>query len=273
MTKKNTKILFLSDTHIGSKLAIFPEKFETSEGNIVKSNLIQDTIRKYFFNTLRNIESEFGSIDYIVHLGDTIQGPDRKGRKIFLSLSNLDDQIEAFCQLFKPLKEYQGIVLSNSNYHDSIDSRASKVIADRFNWKFIETMTNITFKPSKRVFNIAHEISSSFVYLASTLDREGLFLKMAEAFNKFPKIDCVVRGHLHLFQEIHQRDLHLLLVPGLTLLEPNKISVKYLGRKLPDIGFCVCIIDHKDRIRFLHFLYENDKALYEYYFNKILKET
>lgn len=250
-------VAIISDTHVGSSYAVFPEVYETQEGNVVKANRIQKEIFRYYTDVLLKVYEEF-KVDTVLHLGDAIEGLNRKQPAEFLTLSNLEEQKECCINLLKPLVEgRQFFILSGSYYHGSLDTKVHKGIAERLGGVYLGYMANLKLKGTTKVLNVAHTLPSSFIYRSTILDREATLLKEAEALKKFPRVDVVIRGHLHFFEHIHLPKMHIVVAPGMKAYDPSYTQMlKMMGRKIPDIGGALLLVDMKDRVIVHHFLME-----------------
>lgn len=247
-------LAIISDTHVGSRCSLFPDKYVGSEGNVIKPNEGQLEIYKYwkyFFNEVCNRLR----VDTIIHLGDALHGLNRKEAGEGLLLPTLQDQCDCFIQLIRPyLKGRKFLVVSGSGYHESLDFKVHKTIAERLNGIFCGYVADIKLKNTNRTINIAHSSGYPQIYVSTVLDREGFFLKVAEASGKIGKVDILVRGHIHIFEHIHLSTQHLVSTPCWTTFSGNPLTTKLYGRKQPDIGGIVIMIDKYDRITIHHYL-------------------
>lgn len=249
-------LAFISDTHIGSRYALFPDEFTTDEGNKIIISDPQKQILDYWQEFQR--ACDYWGVDTVFHLGDALHGLNVKERGEGLMVSDLNDQMEACKILLKPLiKGRQFIVVSGSGYHESVDTKIHKTLAKELKGYYAGLIKNIKLKDTNRTINIAHGTGGSFVYMSTNLDREGLFIKVAEAHNKLPKIDAMFRGHIHLFEHIHLPQIHLVQLPCWVAFQPMKLTVQLYGKKQPDVGGVILLIDDEDRMIIYHYLMKN----------------
>lgn len=246
-------IAFISDCHIGSLYAVFPEGIKTPQGNELKINVGQKVILDYWNYFWKKCD-EF-SVDTIIDLADNIEGNNKKEFGANLITSDLEIQKTAYVELLKPhIKRRQYITITGSGYHQSLDTKIQKDIAKRLGGKFYGAVANIHPVGTNRTINIAHGEGGAFVYRATAMDREGLFQLAATAQGKIPKVDVVVRGHLHSFCHLHMPKQHLIQLPCWKAYDPNKITLKSYGKMQPDIGGCILFIDEENRIDIHHYL-------------------
>lgn len=262
--KNNTRaIAFISDTHVGSKYAIFPEKFETYNGNVIKASKLQLEILK-FWNFFISKCKEF-NVDSVIHLGDAIEGYNKKEAGFGLSLSNIDDQVDCCVQILEPLvRNRKFYIISGTTYHESFETKIHKNIAHKLNGIYCGYLNNLKIKKPDITINIAHKSSNAMIYLSTMLDREVLFLKMSEAYGKFPKVDLVVRGHLHLYANVNVRDMKILQLPCWKAYQPNALFTGILGKRIPDIGGVIALINPDGRIELREYLMEYSKSFYKF---------
>ncbi len=247
-------IAFISDLHVGSSYGLFPKGIETPQGNEIKLNKGQEKLLEYW--------NEFWSkadrwdVDTVIDCGDSCSGLNRKEFGVNLMASDLEVQKDAYVSLIKPhVKGRQYINITGSGYHQSLDTKIQKDIAKRLGGKFYGAIANIHPVKTSRIINISHGVGGAFVYRSTALDREGLFQLASTALGKIPKVDIVVRGHLHSFIHLHMPSQHLIQLPCWVAYEPNKIMLKSYGKLQPDIGAVILFIDEEDRVDIHHYLY------------------
>jgi hypothetical protein len=96
-------IIALSDTHVGSTVALWPEGFVTATGNLLLPNPLQ----RWFLACWEEMWREWvprvtkGEAFALVLNGDTVDGIHHRSKQIMTH--DLGDQLSAFVQLFGPL--------------------------------------------------------------------------------------------------------------------------------------------------------------------------
>ncbi len=249
-------IAFISDLHVGSRYAICPDEFVTAEGQVVRPSAGQTVLNDHFRAFAKKCD-ELG-VDTVVVNGDALHGQNVQEQGVGLSTSNMDEQVDMGVTVLRPLvKNRKLLMLSGSGYHKSVRGmNPEKCVCDKLEGTWLGPLANVQFKPSKRVFNILHGYSGSAIYREMILAREGFFMKWAQGSEKLPKVDLLIRGHLHNFIHIHENDMHLLQLPCWVAFEPSKITLRLYGKMQPDIGGVVVILDEENRIIVHHYLYD-----------------
>ncbi len=182
LTKRFKRALALiADTHVGSKFALFPEVFhsDTATGTMtVKASGKQRDILSFWKYFMGEILDEW-QVDTIIHDGDAIDGKQVKDLAETLCLPSLTDQADAFCQLIQPyLKGRKYLGFAGTKYHESVDTKIHRVIAQRIGGTYGGIIRNVKLKDTKIVMNITHAINSA-MYLSGQLDKTEAFLLMA----------------------------------------------------------------------------------------------
>jgi len=250
-------IALISDTHVGSKYALFPDSYiDEDTGNEYRANAGQKQIYGYWQNFCQVCDEL--KVDTVIHLGDALHGTNRKEFGKNLITSELPIQEDVAVVLLKQIvKDRKFFIISGSGYHQSLDSKVHKSIAKREELKgtFLGALANLRLKPSNRIMNITHGVSSAAIYRTTIMDRDGMFFLQAQASGKLPKVDIAVHGHWHSFIYIHTAQHHLIQLPCWMGWEPSRPYLKYYGKMQPDIGGVILMIDDKDRILVWHYLY------------------
>lgn len=260
MKKFKRVLAFISDTHIGSRFALFPPNFSFPEGNRVKLNAGQKKLYIYWKRFCRTC-AQVG-VDTVIHCGDAIHGNNPHGLGRSLMLPELETQADACIELLTPLvKGREFHLISGSLYHESREFQIHQYIARQLKGKFHGPIFNARIRGTSRVFNIAHGEGGSWIYRATMLDREGLFQLAAQAVGKIPKIDVCVRGHFHSFMHLHLPNQHLIQLPCWLSYTPDRVYLKSYGKMQPDIGGVIVLIDTEDRISVWHYLYPAPRVI------------
>lgn len=261
--KHRRVIAFTSDLHALSAYALCPGNFHTMEGNPLQATKAQmqllNSWEKYIGKT-----NEF-KCDTVCLVGDIIDGQNYRERGVQLMSTNLDDQIEAAVELLVPLCRGRRVyVWSGSGYHkstqghnpekDICEHKKLSKVADFTLW--MGPISNMTFPPSKKVFNIQHGVSAAYIYRTMLMDREILFIEEAERMLKIPNIDILIRGHWHNFIHLHKNKKHGIQLPCWEMYKPWRGALLSYGKMQPDIGGVITFLDEADRIDVHHYLYD-----------------
>jgi len=108
MSKKKRQlkkfILVYSDTHIGSTVALWPDKFTSQSGHQVPQNALQEWLWECWLDMQERIaEMTKGHKLTTVCLGDVIEGQHHRTTEIMTP--ELDDQISATIEIYQGLKD------------------------------------------------------------------------------------------------------------------------------------------------------------------------
>jgi hypothetical protein len=161
-----TRVVFISDTHVGSSYAVFPEGFRNPEdGTSVTLNRLQ----KRLLREWERLASEFSPAEVIVLLGDLLDGPQTRERLGTLRLQNVAHQVDAFVQLFKDTWDWRKLyVVRGTGYHVEVQGvHAEELIARTLgaekvdSGKFSDYVLNL--KIHDKTLNCAHHVGFSRV--------------------------------------------------------------------------------------------------------------
>jgi hypothetical protein len=251
-------IAALSDLHLFSRYALFPPSFKTTEGMEILASPGQLEIWNHYLKYVETCIRD--QVDTVLVVGDTIHGQNYIERGTLLVSADLDEQVDMGVTVLDLLVNPVGlpkrklIMFGGSGYHKSTKGHnPEKDICDRLSGIWKGSIANLQFAPCKKVFNIQHGESAAYIYREMLMGREMMFMKYAEATNKIPKIDVMVRGHWHNFIYIHEKDTHMIQLPCWIAYEPSKPYLKSYGKMQPDIGGCILYLDDADRLRVWHF--------------------
>lgn len=247
-------IAFISDLHIFSRYALCPPQYLTAEGVSFNHSREQKKIWDYWLYFCGVCDDQ--KVDTIVIVGDTIHGQNPAERGTMLMSPDIDEQKSAAVQIISMISNGRKLYMfGGSKYHSSIMGEAlERDICNALGGKWMGGIANVSFHPSKKIFNISHGQSAAFIYREMIMGREALFIKWAEALKKIPKIDVIVRGHWHHFIYFHESGLHMIQLPGWMAYEPSRPYLRSYGKMQPDIGGVIVFIDDEDRIRVWHYL-------------------
>lgn len=253
--KFKRSIAHVADLHTGCPYAPWPDGIFTKEGVPIPPSKSQVTLNEYW-TRFCNTADEF-KVDAIFMYGDMVHGNNRRewGRQTMTA--DLNVQVEACLKLMRKLCKKRSVVgVSGSQYHDSLDVRLDKIIIDELGGEWAGLLANQPVKDTKRIIQMAHGVSSAYVYREQVMGKESKALWIAEGKGKLPfHIDMKVGGHWHHYFHIHGEKQHLLQLPGWTDWVPWKGGIPYYGERIPDIGACIMLVDEQDRMTVYPFTY------------------
>lgn len=258
MNQWKRAIALIGDTHVGSKRALWPPEYTTSEGNVLKANRGQRRIYEYWVDFCRICDEH--KVDTVIHLSDACHGTNRKSFGENLMTPELDiqqDVVEGLLRMI--IKDRQFIIISGSGYHQSLDTKIHKSIAKNLNGQYGGYLCEGKIVGTKRVLNIAHGRSGAVIYRATVIDREIVDILQAEAQGKLDKIDIIARAHWHTWIHLDAHGKHGIQVPCWCAWIPEGPYLRSYGRMQPDIGGALLLIDQEDRIWIEDFRYPSVK--------------
>lgn len=225
------RIAFISCTHVGSRVGLWPESWTIEDGQTIVASPVQKTIHEQFLNFW---DQEAKDADTIILLGDLCQGKNHKEFGLGTMTPELPIQIEVAKALFAPhIKGRALLGVSGSRYHDSLDTSIDRSVIEGLGGRFLGMMQNITLKNLDFVINVSHGSSHPTIYKATHDDRESMLMS---ANSMTRNIDFVVRAHWHYYQYIENARRGVLRVPGWQCWYPAHFMVDILGKKNNKLG-------------------------------------
>ncbi|MDX1371391.1 MAG: hypothetical protein R3321_02925 [Nitrososphaeraceae archaeon] len=279
-------IFVLSDVHIGStEAACSDSAFMSNQGGYFKPRKRNKMIYDFIISSKDKLKN--GKPYMIICNGESIDGPDNKGRGKQTWSNNPIDQTNEVCKIFKQLPVQNGnrFFVKGSNYHISVNNNMNieEIVAEKMNAKIIslygeeqdyQPMTipvfsgddyyqnYIEYPRTSRIFHFsifnkylhfAHPIASSmnFMYRATPLAREMMILKL-EAGRAFPIEETphiVIRSHTHHYTEVGYCHSAGRITAGLQL--PNDFQLNsHIAGSFFDIGVLEIIIEPNGEFNF-----------------------
>jgi len=183
-----TKILVLSDLHVGSLYALSP-KPETPE---------QRYILKEWLEMCARVRPE-----YLIINGDIIEGTQRAEEGKSLQLSDVDKQIDAAVELVNRINYGKLLVTYGTRYHTDENLNGDQVFA-----KVIGANAHnyeLSFKPAgvDSILHFSHHVSvsfSSWQYRTTPIAKELVAALLNE--KELYKYDGIIRSHAHYFVQV-----------------------------------------------------------------------
>jgi len=256
-------IAIVSDLHAGSDFAVWPhDDVINSTGNNITDS--RNDSQVYLADCWENYieECDAYNVDTVINLADSCQGVNYKDGGRACITPDLELQKDAAEALLLPIvygRNYIGF--SGSKYHQSMDTKVHRDLARRVkpiakSSSFYGAIANLRLKGTDKVANIAHASTSAMLYPSTALDRERIFLKVAEARDVLPKIDIMIRGHLHKYMTLRYSDMTIIQSPCWQAWYPLGTKMKLYGKHQPDIGALILLIDNNGGIHVEEFMYK-----------------
>jgi hypothetical protein len=243
-----TRVVFVSDTHVGSSYAVFPEDYRNPEDG---APITLNRLQKRLLRGWERLAREFSPADVIVLLGDLIDGPQTRERFGTLRLQNVAHQVDAFVQLFKGTWRWRRLyVVRGTSYHAEVQGvHAEELIAKALgaekidSGKFSDYVLNLRIHD--KILNCAHHVGFSRVphYRATPLLRE-LVLSSLGSF--FGEADIVARGHVHYWVKVELGEKIGFTCPSWQLPTPYQLRRGTFGLS-GEVGIVVAEVEEGKR--------------------------
>ena len=247
------KILCISDLHVGSVFAIFPEGYKTRHQNRIALNPLQEEIYEKWLLMREEIDNDYS---YVLLLGDLIDGLNTKGAGRERVVNDLNEQTDAALKLLRPLcKRKEVIGITSSPYHNSADYEVDREICKQLHGHFLGTVANVRVRNTNKVINIGHGSGGSPIYAGSKASRDILLALSSERLEKTPDVDIICRAHQHSYLHLELLGKHMIWNPCWEGTRLNTYSMGNYHRYQSDIGV-VKIEVSDDIINVIPFIYK-----------------
>lgn len=247
----------IGDMHFGSIYSPM-KRFVTHDQRTILPSSEQQKLNKIFDRCINRLD--YWGADKVFLCGDIIQGNNFKDRSRDLSTADLDEQRDMAVSYLSCLKEraLDIYAISGTNYHKSQDTEIEEVIVTSLGGKFLDKMSWLTFKDSKRTINLSHAGAKSTLYPVGAGERESEAMIRAYGAGELPhKPDIIVRGHRHIYFHIDRLAYHFIGVPAFQVWYPFHTS--YYGALQSDIGIVIIFIDELDVVHVHHYTGDSSK--------------
>jgi len=255
------KYLFIADTHVGSKFALWPPGFSIPDFGEIPLGINQKILWIYW-SDLISVVSMLGKLDATILVGDLIDGKGKRSEGTEQIVTDPLTQARAAVELFKPLRKMSDkiFLVRGTVYHDQVGGRAIEYIGEQLGAERFEDGTYSTWDltldlhEGKHWAHVAHHGGQPYVYRATTAERTGFFMSLTKDKFGLPEgknWNLIVRAHTHFFIHVEHPTLHIVYLPAWQLRTPYQIR-KDPGRMMPHIGAALVFV--KD---------EEEKEIYE----------
>ncbi|MCP4651025.1 MAG: hypothetical protein GY853_13235 [PVC group bacterium] len=261
--KIKRSIGFLADMHVGSSVAIWPKEFKRPNESSLCASRGQRTLLEYWDDAKMQFK-DYG-VDTVIIPGDITEGKNTKGGGRGLIANQLYEQQDAAVELLTDIipSDADAYIYSGTQYHESDDMLIAETIADKLVKnkviaKFAGTLTNNLFGGTRVRANIYHGTGGSPLYRATKMDKEQMFIQLAE--HNWDKLeeptDIIIRAHNHFYGYLSLKK-HSLQLPCWKAFELTyTTTLGNYGRFQPDIGAVIMLIDEDDNIWIKRFDYK-----------------
>lgn len=202
-------IVFVSDTHCGSTYGITPPgEFKASHNREIQEEGWKEYVR---------LTQQWASPDILICNGDAIEGNQSRQGGAELITPDRTVQCDMAVEILSKWNAKKIFMTYGTPYHVGKDAEDfERGIAERLGAK-IEG--HLYLEIEGLVFDIRHKVSNTIVPYggATALLREVTWALIKEASETGPKIDVVVRSHVHRYISIKQPGKRAIITPGLQL--------------------------------------------------------
>jgi predicted phosphodiesterase len=190
------KILVVGDMHVGSKVSLMTNEVKLESGNVIKANPIQNLI----YSKWAEMVEEVGTVDATIVLGDTIDGPDVKGKGAGMWTTNLHTQVRVASLLLSMIDSKKYLGVQGSNYHVGDNLSADGAVMSDLGGVFGDELSVAV--DSSRI-HVSHSVgvsSAGSSYRPTPIARE----MMLAAINKeeYGGFNLILRGHAHYYVRV-----------------------------------------------------------------------
>ena len=158
-------VVIISDTHIGSKVGLWPDNYRTAEDNEIGQTKLSKVIWDVWLESQKEMAKYLRGKKYIIVLnGDIVEGIHHATTEIYTA--DKDDQVEAAKQVLRPLTDkaaltvmVRGTEVHVRNDENSI-SKSLGLLADPENEKKA-SFDKIWLKVNGHIIDVAHHMPTT----------------------------------------------------------------------------------------------------------------
>ena len=273
-SSQSHNVIFVSDMHVGSSMALAPRHPYNSENDIeIKPNRIMTKMHDIWDYCLDNVTK---TPHVMGMLGDPMEGdnPKQMGQQSWTT--SFIDQVQASSDLLKMWNAKNVIMVRGSGYHVQRGATnyeeivARNIGAKRYraytpdgvkgiNEKDTASITDYfaDFRLNGKVFNMAHHIgfSKNEMYRTTGMARELVTMKLSNGL--YNKADVVARGHVHYHVRVSFTHTTGFTNPAWKLPDAHLFRGGVGGTK-PDIGVVECIVEPNEDVIVRPIIVETD---------------
>jgi len=190
-----TRILALSDFHAGAHSCIVPPWSKYSQHHLeTPLGLLQ----RELWSMVEQIPEEHRNPDAVFFLGDAIDGKASRNGGRELYTTDRHEQVDMALDILESFNIPDGefYAVRGTPYHTGVEEDFEDLVAKAYNGK----IDNALFVKIEDVtFHLQHKSSSSSYEhnRPSAIARERYFLNLQSDANNYPKVDVILRGHVH----------------------------------------------------------------------------
>lgn len=234
----------ISDIHVGHPGAVWPDNFQTKEGNAILPNKYQKILLQYW----DDFWAAAKDADYVLDLEECIEGYSPKEHGKSIMTADLETQLDAAQALIEPHVTGRTFLnVRGSKYHGSEDLEVARILADRLNGHYFGDMAMWNPKGTDKTIMMTHVPGNPLIYKSTILDRNSLFMSAIKTkMVKDP--DMMLYGHLHQYFRFDTATRINVMSPCWKFWHPIKNASKFPYTQPTIGGLILKIPDYKGRI-------------------------
>lgn len=231
------RILILSDVHAGSLYAPWPEGCQRTDVS-PPVDMPPTDVQRQLMACWQHMVTHTPRVDLLLVNGDVIDGENPKESGRYVCTPSPYDQAAAAAELLRPLrrKAKRMVLTRGTFYHEGPSSDAVKWLARELGAEGPLSYYYEDF--CGWAVHASHHQTKGWIYAAGAAERTILFSLISEATQKFPRVDVVIRSHLHVLRVVHAYGKIGILTPAWKLVSPRAEATMEFARAhaLSDIG-------------------------------------
>ena len=239
---KSKRLVAISDLHCGHVSCLTPPEFDSSESLGSEALESQRKQRRFIWDWFDKQVKGLGKVDVLIVNGDAVdgKGPASGGtEQLYMSY---EDQADMAAIIISKFGKPSVNMSFGTGYHTGTDQDWESILARQIGAEKIGDEDNINV--NGLVINYKHHLGTSQVpYGRATAVLRDKFWKDIWALRgEYPKVDVVIRSHVHYHQYVGGPDFLAMTIPAL-----QGYGSKYARRLsgVVDIGFVVFDITSK----------------------------
>jgi hypothetical protein len=249
-----TRIVVISDLHVGSTVGLWPGRHRLEGGGVYESNVYQKWLYECWQMALDEI-TKIRPKPIVVLNGDELQGVNMRDGQ--LVTNKIDIQVDAALTLLEPLRKAASrlYVIRGTEWHvgksaEHVEHLARQLGAVRDpatdQWSWWELYLDV----GGPVIHFAHHVGvSSVPWYEATVPLRDTLMLLAEVWRFFgqsgPNVRATVRSHRHRYIHVDAPpDIHAIVTPAWQL--KTAFSYKRATAMLPQIGYVILEWDGVD---------------------------
>ena len=232
-------ILFLGDTHVGSKYALWPRDRMPAKHTTAALKRVE-----YLNECFTNMVKALPRLDLLILTGDLIEGKQRRSDATGLFTADIGEQVEAAMEVLHPVckKATRIMRVYGTPYHEEYFN-ALRALDEKMGVQRLDVVLDLDL--DGQILNVAHHPSGgSALYTGTAVDKESIWSAVASADGKVVAPRWIVRAHKHTYIKQDTENRTVVLCPCFQLPTPYAIKQQY-WRFQPTFG---CVLMQQDKL-------------------------